>query len=307
MKTALRLLLIPCLLTISTLHADIEDDIWGLQDIEEPKKQPGPFRLEFETDVVAGTHFNKEGYEDEKINFGNYTGTAGMAFCYFPQAREAYAAAVAYTYTNICWKQNPFFHQCDFQKATVALRLFSNRFSDWIWKGQFAINFDTKHKDYNHYMNYDLTLWGRYDYCEDMGLHLGIIVQTGMKIDRVYPIIGFDWDINDQWALNLAFPVNISLQYKYNCNWTGAAAMRFFDVRYRAGEDEPLPMALVAYRNTGFELAILYASDPSIEANIHVGTTVGGMLRISDKNNDHPQHFKMDPAAYVGGQLIWSF
>lgn len=307
MKFAAVFPLIFCSILFSTLHADVEDDIWALGKIEEPKKQPGPFRAEFEFDAVAKTHFNKKGYGYDNISFGNYTGTFGMAFCYFAKHREAYAAAVAYTYTNICWEENPYFHQTDFQKATLALRLFSNRFCDWIWKGELAINFDTIHTNYNFYMDYDLTLWGRYDYRDNIGLNLGLIIQTGMKMDLVYPIIGVDWEINDTWTLNGIFPVNLSLQYTINSNWTGAAAIRFFDVRYRVAPHEPEPMALVSYRNTGFEFALLYECDPTIEANLHIGSTAGGMLRISNKNNKHPHHFKMDPALYGGGQIIWSF
>lgn len=308
MKKIIGLSLMICLCALTKAHADIQTDIWGLEQIEPPKNQQGPFRIEADFDSVAKTHFTKKHYEHQKLGYSNYSGTLGMAFCYLPQAREAYAAAASYTYANICWKQNPFFRQQNFDVVTLALRLYSNRFCDWIWKGELGVNMDVNHFEGGQYMNYDLTMWGRYDYRKNVGLNLGIIIQTGMKIDKVYPIIGFDWTISKKWTLNLVFPVNISLQYQYTCDWKIAGAMRFFDVRYRVGKNEPLSKGLVVYRNTGLELAALYEPENlSLEGNVHIGSTLGGLLRISDHENRHPRHFYLDPSLYVGGQLVWSF
>jgi len=308
MKKIAPLLFMICICITTKLQADIQTDIWGLETIEPPKKQQGPFRIEGEFDSVAESHFKKKGFEDEKLGYSNYSGTVGMAFCYFPKAREAYAAAVSYTYAHIGWKQNPFFKQQDFDVVTLALRLYSNRFCDWIWKGELGVNMDVNNFNWSQYVNYDLTLWGRYDYRENIGLNIGVIVQTGMKLDRVYPIIGFDWQMSEKWSLNAIFPVNISLQYQYTCDWKIAAAMRFFDARYRVGKDERLSSGLVAYRNSGIELAALFDSENSdIEANVHVGSTLGGLLRISNSQNRNVTHFYVNPSLYVGGQIVWSF
>ncbi len=308
MKT-LKLFFVSCTLILlsSPLYCDIDDDIWGLEEIDEPQKQPGPFRMEAEFDSVASTHFDKDGFRDQKMSFSNWSGTAGMAFCYLAYAREAYAAGVTYNFTRLCWEENPYFHQSDFNQVSFLLRLFSNRFCEWIWQGQLAVNVDADEWDLNYYTNYDIILWGRYDYNDCTNLHLGVIVQTGMKMDRVYPVVGFDYVVNKCWKLNAVFPVNISLEYNYDSCLSAAFAMRFFDVRCRVNKDENLPMGLFSYRNSGLELALLYEDNPSLEGNIHVGSTLGGMLRISDHNNRHPKHFKLDPILYVGGELVWSF
>ncbi|MEM1283300.1 MAG: hypothetical protein AAGG81_07080 [Chlamydiota bacterium] len=305
----LNLFLIFCtLLTLSSpLYCDIDDDIFGLEDIDEPQEHPGPFRIEGEFDSVASTHFKKDGFRDQKMSFSNWRGSTGMAFCYLAYAREAYAAGVAYNYARLCWDENPFFHQTDFSQVSFLLRLFSNRFCDWIWQGQLAVNVDANQWNFSYYTNYDLVLWGKYDYNDLTNLHLGVIVQTGMKMDRVYPVVGFDYKYNKCWKLNAVFPVNISLEYCYDCCLTAALAMRFFDVRYRVNKNENLSMGLFSYRNSGVEFALLYEDNPRLEGNIHVGSTLGGMLRISDRDNKHPKHFKLEPALYVGGELVWSF
>ena len=126
-------------------------------------------------------------------------------------------------------------------------------------------------------------------------------------MDRIYPIIGFEWEINKKWQLDLVFPVNIDIQYNFNCNWQAAVAMRFFDVRHRVGKDESLTQALVTYRNSGVEFALRYDWDPYIEANMHLGSTIGGMLRIANKDNRKPKHFKLDPSGYFGGEVVYKF
>lgn len=295
------------LIMITRVEADIDDGSWGLENIEEQKKQPGPFRLEAEFDYISPANFNKKGYGDQDLTVSHYTGTAGMAFCYFAKSREAYAAAVSYRYLNLKWKENPYFSQEKFEQVSFILRFFSNRFCDWIWLGQAQMNVDADHWNFNQYTDYDITVWGKYDYNSCVNLHIGTIIQTGMKMDRVYPIIGFDWDISKRWTLNAVFPVNISLAYEINKAWTSAVAMRFFDFRQRVNKDEELSMGLFSYRNSGFELVILYEKDPLIEANLHIGNTLGGMLRISDQDNRDPHHFKLDPSWYAGGEIIISF
>lgn len=308
MKKIAPLLFMTCICATATLQADIQTDIWALENIEPPKKQPGPFRFEGDFDSVSKTHFKKKGFEKEKLGYSNYSGTASMAFCYFPKAREAYAAAVSYTFAKIKWDQNPFFKQQDFNVITAALRMYSNRFCDWIWKGELGVNMDISNFNWSQYVNYDFTMWGRYGYRENVGLNIGVIVQTGMKIDKVYPIIGFDWEISKKWTLNAIFPVNISLQYQYTSDWKIAAAMRFFDVRYRVDKDEHLSRGLVCYRNSGIEMAAIFDSQTTnLEANVHVGSTLGGLLRISNSQNRDPIHFYVDPSLYVGGLVVWSF
>lgn len=299
-------LLIAIFSLASPLLADVNDDIYGLEDIKE-EEYPGPFRIEGEFDTVRSASIKNDKYKGQELGFSNWRAAAGSAFCYLAYAREAYAAALSYNYTRLCWEENPYFKQSEFQQYSLFLRLFSNRFCDWIWVGQCAINMDGDQWDFNYYTNYDLTLWGQYDYCENIDLHIGFIVQTGMKIDRVYPIFGFDWEFNKCWKLNAIFPVNISLQYEFDKSLTGSFGMRFFDVRYRVDKDEPLSMGLFSYRNSGVELALLYKKNPCLEGNIHVGSTIGGMVRISDKENKNPKHIKLDPALYVGGELVWSF
>jgi len=298
------LLTLSALLPLQPLLSDFEDDIYSQEKIEKPSTF---FRAVGECDFVRNTHINKKGFDDDTVKFYSVGAEAEIVALYSKENREAFLIAGGYSHQKIDWVENPYFDQDNFDTASVAFRLYSNRLEDWIWQAQVAINGDIQHFTWSNYINFDLILWGRYSCAENIGFHAGFYMETGMKIDHIYPIIGVDWKINDTWMINAIFPMNISVVYSFDCHWKAALAMRFFDIRHRVGENEPLPMALVSYRNNGGEFFVKYEWDPYIEASVHAGYTFGGKLRIADKQNRHPTHYKLDPAGYVGGELTVRF
>lgn len=293
-------------MTSHTLLCEFEDDIYSQEKF--PDESDTKFlRLLGEFDVVGKTDIDKKHYKDQTVQFYNISGDVQSVFCYSKQHREAIFVAVGYSHQKIDWNQNIYFNQTLFDTTSVAFRFYTNRLDDWVWQAQVSINADLQHFDWGRYINYDLLLWGRYSYTESFGVHAGFFMETGMRFDRIYPVIGFDWTINDTWKINAVFPMDVGIVYTYDCNWKAALAMRFFDVRHRVGPDEPLPRALVSYRNNGIELAAMYDYDHFIEANVHAGWTIGGKLRISDKQNHHPKHYRLDPAGYFGGEIVVKF
>lgn len=134
-----------------------------------------------------------------------------------------------------------------------------------------------------------------------------------MKIDRIFPIIGLDWKINEKWQLNLVYPLNISVVYQINECWSAALAGRLFNLRYRFGSHECIEYhkhhfkkGLFQYRNNGAELAINYEKK-NYSFNAHAGMTFGGQFILSNKHNKHKSHFDIDPAGYVGGEAVVKF
>jgi hypothetical protein len=181
---------------------------------------------------------------------------------------------------------------------------FSQRLHNWLWMASLTANWEPRFNNFSEYTNYDLLFWGRYACNRDFNMHIGFFAQTGMKIDRIYPVIGFDWLINPKWKLNAIFPLNISVVYTINDNWNAALAGRLFDLRYRLGSHEK--RALLQYRNCGAELAINYERK-HFSANIHGGVTTGGQFKLSNRHNKNKRHFDMEPAGYCGGEAVVKF
>jgi hypothetical protein len=263
-----------------------------------------PFNLSSKVDVVSPSKIREGFYEGDEVTYRQASGTGSAVFYYCPAYTEGANVAVTYTSTYIKWDQNPWFDQDHFNMLTLSVGGFTQRACRWLWQTQVSINMDMDKWDLGHYANYDLLLWGRYTYCEHVGLHIGFLAQTGMRMDRVYPILGADWQMSPNWKLNLVFPVNVSIEYTLTDKWTLALAGRNFDFRTRASKNDS--KNLVRYQNIGAEFVVRYGTS-DISANIHAGSTLGGRLRMATANNHHAHTYKLSPVGYVGGEVNVKF
>lgn len=290
------------------LQAELATEDIGSESIELQETSQGyPFKVKLAGDWVDKARIRKH-HEFFHITFATAVLDASMVYYYDACNKEAAMAAVAYKKTYLNWKHNPFFKETNFDMISLILGGYSERLTDWIWRGQISINFDNiEHWEFQNYMNYDLMLWGRLNLCEDIGFHIGIFAQTGMKIDRVYPIIGIDWKYSDNLQINLIYPLNISAVYQFNCHWSAALAARFFDERHRVKKDAYLSEGLWSYRVTGIECALNYTPTDWIAANVHLGSTLGGILKVANRNYNHRRRFTVDDSAYAGGEISISF
>jgi hypothetical protein len=295
-------------LACGSVNADMDDDVYaGEQMIDSSSEgDDRPFSISFRQDYIQKAKVHKDGL-DGNVKYHDSEIEASAVFYYNAEHHEGAIASVAYTDVHFDWNANPYFDQKRFHQATFSLAGFTRRLDNWMWQLQASMNWDTRHRDFNHYTNYDLVLWGRYEIDECTGFHVGLLAQTGMKIDKTYPIIGMDYQINENWQLNLVLPMNVSLIYTINENWTTGVVGRFFDIRRRVGKDQPLPEALLEYRNIGLEYALNYSFDKWLALNVHIGESFGGKFKISNKHHKHGHHFKYDGAAYFGSEIVAKF
>lgn len=280
---------------------DLDQDL-GSEQINKPAKRT-PFSFNTHLDVVAPTKISKGFNKGDEVHYAVAEVEAGMVFYYCPTYTEGARVAIGYSPTYLRWGENFWFKQDHFNILSVTIAGFTKRIDDWFWRTQLSINLDTE-KWVAPYTSYDLLLWGRYTYSQSIGLHFGFWAETGLHMDRVYPVIGFDWRISPAWKLSAVYPVNVSLDYALSQTWSLALAGRFFDSRFRAHEHASKP--LVRYTNVGVEFAIKYEND-TMSGNIHVGSTVGGKYRVANRHNFHAENFYLDPAAYAGGEIDVKF
>jgi hypothetical protein len=298
------------LLLCGHLHAD-DDAYLQKQDVSAEKiaaqdTDGALFHFSVKGDWIQQAKVNKRTFNRNHVKFWEAYGQGTMVVYYNKDCKEGIILGAGYSHTFFDWNKNLYFDRTVFDEASLSVTAFSQRLCNWLWQAQFVVNWETHFSDFTDYSNYDLFLWGRYEYTCDVNLHAGFYAQTGMKIDHIYPIIGFDWTINDQWKLNCVFPFNLSIEYKYDQNWTALIAGRLFDVRYRVGKNEPLSKGLLEYRNKGVELAVNYESK-YFSGNIHGGYTFGGKFIISNKNHKHKKHFNFDSSPYAGGEISLKF
>lgn len=274
-----------------------------------PQKPPrqSPFTFSIDLDWVSPTKIKKGFFKGDTLKFAEADAELGFIFLYHPQYKEGANLVIGYTETLLDWPGNLWFSQNHFHTVSLSLGGFSERLCRWFWRGQITVNMDTSEWQSN-YMNYDFLLWGRYEYSSNFGLHVGLFAQAGMYMERVYPILGIDWQASDKWKINLVFPVNVSIEYCLNSRWTLLLAGRNFDSRHRVKRThcERDSQPVWRYQNVGAEFAVKYVRD-NMKVNVHAGSTLGGQLRIANHRNQHPHHFKLNPSLYAGADVSTNF
>ena len=291
----------------SPLIANLDDDVWGSETLFTDNGAHGPFVLNGSADFIQKARITTRPFRRDKVEFGEADADLGFVFYYDDCHHEGLMATGGHTFTRLDWNHNPFFNQTTYNTLNLGITGFSNRLVDWLWQAQIFANFDLKHFKFADYTSFDFFLWGRHNFNESLGFHIGVIGYSGMKIDRVLPILGFDWQITDQIKLNAIYPLNISLVYQFDCNWSFALAGRAFESRHRVGKQEELSRGLWRYRNVGAELALNYDIDDWFHANIHAGQTFAGRLKVGDRNWDYRSTYCIKSAPYVGGDVSLHF
>lgn len=295
-----------CVTFFQTMHADIQIDKQDIshESIEEPVKA-SPFSFSAHIDAIGAAKIDNGFYKGDKVNFAEAQAVAGMVVYYDPCLTEGIRLAAGYTATYLHWHGNPWFDQDHFNQVNLSVAGFTKRVDDWLWRTELTGYFDADEWSFQ-YTTYDFVLWGRYTYCEHIGIHIGVFAETGCRLDRVYPIIGFDWQISEKWRLDAVFPMNIALSYAITSKWSLGAAGRFFDSRFRVHTENHSLKPLVRYTNIGAEFFVKYGND-MVTANIHCGSTLGGRFRVANRHNNHVKGYDLNPSAYAGAEIEVTF
>lgn len=288
---------------------DIDDsfqDASAEKQIEPAEAENKPFKVMAYGDWIGSSKIDKKHHHHQNVKFYIAHVQAEAVVYYNPHCEEGLSLELGYTRSRFDWNKNRFFDTKDMDQLHLTLTGFSNRVHNWLWNGYVTATWEPRYNDFWEYTNYDILLWGHYTCTDTFNMHIGFLAETGMRIDHIYPVIGFDWVINDKWKLNAVYPMNMSLVYTINHAWSAAAAIRFFELRYRFGEHQCLKKALLEYRNNGLELALNYHSE-SITGNVHVGGTFGGEFKVANRHNKHKKHFDLESAVYAGAEASIKF
>lgn len=298
-------------------YAQIETADIGPQSIipeayeqgEKTGETPGPFSFNIYGDWVSRAKVERNWYGIKNLEFAATELQASMVYYYNACVKEGASVGLNYQRTYVNAHYNPFFNEKWVDTLSLVLGAATERVCNWIWRGQLSINFDNiQHWNFNDYMNYDLLVWGRYDFMPNFGVHIGFLGQTGMKIDRFYPIIGFDYTYDCHWKVNVVYPVNVSIIYTYSPELSIALAGRAFDERHRLKESTLyLSEGLWTYRMAGVELDLTYTPWIWLSANVHAGITTGGIFKIANRQYNDKRRFHVDSSGYAGADVKLNF
>lgn len=309
MKRSLGSLITTLAFLSSPLLAEVDVEDVGSENVMTATgstEEAGPFKIDANGDYVCKA--KAESPYTGNLLFDIAQVSINAVYYYNPCYKEGLAAAAQYQRTRLDWNANPYFNQSEYNTASLILGAFTERVCDWLWRGQVSLNFDNlDYWNFSDYMTYDIVLWGRYACCDNIGINIGFFAETGMKMDRLYPIIGIDWEPSCNWKISAVFPTNISLTYLFSSSWSVALAGRFFDERHRTKKNEPVPQATWRYQSSGAEFGINFDPGKWLHVNIHAGHTFRAWLKVGDKNYNHRRRIHFDGAPYAGADLYVNF
>jgi len=218
------------------------------------------------------------------------------------QAPAALTYGVGYMKSHFHFSHHPkktSFREQNFNNLLLQFGAATDHIEHWHWNAGIGAQINTEHFK-TEYTFFDGVLHGAYDFEQDTRLHVGIVGYTGLRYTRVLPLIGFDKKLSDKWQLNAVFPVNMALIYQISDHFSFDAAIRYMLSRQRLSKNEHYRKGFVAYRNWGAEAGINYIYNEHFRVNLHVGESFAGRIRISNKNDSHRRHLKLDAALYYG-------
>ena len=288
--------------TSTDLQRQFEERIQG----EDPGPQVSSFwDWSSSADFIGTSRFSTEEVSSQDIGFRQVQ--SSLSYNRFLSCFEIVSIGAGYSNVGIHWDDNPRFEQSSFDNVFVTIGAQCTRYRGWLWQGNFTARFNTDVGSVSHHVLYTGALWGRYELVPCFGMHTGFFAETGLRKDKVWPILGFDKQLTKQIKLYAVYPFEASVTYDYCGPWSIAAATKFFRTRHRLSPDADLSNGLIEYRNIGTELRVMYELPPCISAQIHVGHAYGGDLIVADQRDNNSTHYKFRSAPYVGGELSFRF
>lgn len=237
---------------------------------------------------------------------GQFEGLFGFKLDHHSGATVNIGAGVV----NMRWPNNDFFATQNFGMVNVGISAYTDSICNWFWQAGFNAQYSTNQNINSRFTKaarYGSLLWGRYNYSRDLGVHLGLLVFTGIMKTNAYPIIGIDYTLYNKWQFNLIFPVNLSVAYLIDQNWSVSVAGRPFVSRQRLGTNQALASGIFEYRNYGTELSLNYGYCEMIQCSAYAGYSFGGTIKFEDANGDTTAYRITRAAPYVGVNLLWAF
>jgi len=277
--------------------------------IPEPPEQGYPFRVEAIYRGVGSAKFTEGSRHLSSMRYADSLDTLSFSH---PIADCHYLTwQVGYSYLKLDWDKNPRFRQESFNYAMGSVTWAAQAIENWRFLFNLTASVDGRRLNFGNSGVYNGMGWARYTYSDCLHFHLGFFGYVGVKNHYVLPIAGLDWSWQ-KWKLNAIFPLDFSLTYAIDCNWSAAVAFAAFGGPYRfprrAGKGiGDFKNAIFEVYSKGVELDLTYQLKPRFSVGLGAGWNFGGWILIKDAHNHHGKYFKFDSAPYAQANASFSF
>lgn len=215
--------------------------------------------------------------------------------------KSAVLLGLGYGGLRLDWAQNPHFTQDWFHTVTVSTGLYSKLIKDWRWLAIVGVKTNIENGTFDSATMWRGILWGKYYWRDNVNLHIGVIAAIGMHKNNWYPLAGFDWRINEEWEIDLVFPMQMGVNYFISENWVASVRAQFLSERHRLKGNEPMSSGIFEYRMIGGELALTYKrEDPRLSIGALVGYSGDVQLKVWNSSGGAKTKYNIDNGVFVG-------
>ncbi len=257
---------------------------------------------------VVGADIDKRGFNGSDLNYTK--GARAVFINTYPAENRALSFEFGYGYMRLNWDKNPSFIQKNFNDVIFSIGYITTAIEQWRWVVDPGVHANLDHFNMGSNAFYTGTIWERLAYSNPLGIHIGVVRQTGVKNIYLFPILGFDWYFHKQWKINAVFPLDFSLHYFFAKHWSSALSYRSFGGWYRSfhrvGKRENEPESKVSVHANGVDIGI-YLNTHHFSAGLFGGTNFDGWIQIRNRHEDKPTYFHFDAAAYGGIKGCFEF
>lgn len=251
---------------------------------------------------------DKHGFKGSNLR---YTEGAGAIFINaYPAKDHAFSFEFGYSYMKLDFDDNPSFSQKHFHDGIFSIGYITTAIRDWRWVINLGVHANFDHFNIEANAFYTGMIWGRLGYSQPLGIHIGVVGQSGVKSTYLFPILGFDWHFLKQWKINAIFPLDFSLHYYFTKNWSSALSYRSFGGWYRSfhrvGKRENNPESMFSVHANGIDLGI-YFDSLHFSIGLFGGANFGGWILIRNRHGAKPIYYHFDYAGYAGGKACLEF
>lgn len=267
---------------------------------------------------VGKAEFEKKRFKDTYLHYADSTDSLFLS--HFLNDNNALSWQLGYSYLHLKWEENPRFKQTDFNYALASLGWISTAVDRWRWIVNAGVAVDGYDFDFGNSGVYSTYFWGRYHFDNCLGLHVGFFGYAGARNAYTLPIIGFDYHFG-HWQLNAIFPIDLSLEYFFDKNWSVEVACASFGSPYkfprRTHEGiNGFQNGIVEVYSSGVELDLNYDCNQRFNPNpcnnwfnasLGIGWNFGGWLNVKNAHNHRGAYFKFDGAPYAEAEIALNF
>lgn len=257
-------------------------------------------KAKFRTHPVKGTHAE---YQDAH---------AFLYYSHYLTPHNSLSWKVGYSFLDFNWLRNPRFSESAYHFANASLGWVSTSIKDWRWILSTGVSVDAQTFNFGQSGVYYGLMWGRYSFSPTIGMHIGWAGYAGVKNGYLVPILGIDWHPTRSWQVNAIFPINVSVEYFFNKNWSTALELSTFGRPYRFpmrihGGHGQFRNGIFSVYSNGAELDLKFRTSNAFWASFGGGWNFGGWILIKNHDNEHGKYYKFNGAPYAQGKLAFTF